>query len=350
MDEKSSSQKAQVRHLFKQIFPDVFFKGFPKKTPGIVGEDAIMSVRCIGDRELLVEDGKEEPQVPDARTYAKCLKRTAEWNLKYKGCEYYLMCLDCDDLVPVTKGQEQEKRDSSRSERELQREHEMEERGLTPTRKKKPPYFDLDDPIPLDFETAMKDRKVFRPWLLGWIARQLIESEDPRLRVDVPFGKTLLISGHRLSREDAEDLEIEVGKMTDKEILCTPISIVGPSPGDMPEVSFAKWARNEIGEGEFQIFTLHRAVCEKKGIPMTLDCISTDSDFINLSLIYFEKFPFAPQITWRYAPRQGWIFYREMGNVRKKKIFSPSLSFSNFFFPPPPLRIPTQRNELTSKS
>lgn len=323
--EKTSSQKASVRHLLKQMFPGAFFKGYPLEEPDVVGEDAIMSIRCIGDRETITQPGKDKPHIPNTRSYAKCIKKTAEWNLKYKDCKHYLMCFDIDKLVPTTKGEEQGHRDTSQSEKDLERECDMEDQGLTPLSQKEPPYFDLDDPFPVDFAIGMKDRNTFRPWVLGWTARQLICSEDPTLRIDIPTGKTLLISGHRLTEEDADFLDIDGREgLTDRERMCTPVLLTGTDPGDFPDVSFASWAKNEIGEGEFQIFTLHRLVHEHTKKDLTLDCISTDSDFINLSLIYLEKFPSVNQITWRYAPRQGWIYYREIGSV--------SFSIPLFFF------------------
>lgn len=176
------------------------------------------------------------------------------------------------------------------------------------------PYLAMGRPIPRDLKLAMRDRDSTLPHIITTMCMEWI-SETSESGISTPYAKRVILDGHGLTLAMARKCKIE-GRQpeSDEAAYQTPILIGAPfeASGKQRVVRWCHNLRNQHGETDLTVFYLMNCMEKTYTKKVSVDILSTDTDMLNLSLIYLnKKGSTAPQVNWRYAPNLSWVYYSE---------------------------------------
>jgi hypothetical protein len=318
----------------EQLFPRAFVTG-RRELPdaACVMEDALTVFRSIGDSVLKPDPETGRVWVNNGSDLVAAVKKSAEHYLG-GGCMIYCIVNDIYGLVPVTKGEEQGKRQSQSA--KSQRDHQMElPIDFVPYTELSKPYLRLDKPLPLDWSLAMCDRKGFRAWVIGWTSIQLVSSTNPHCKLRVPEGKIVVLHGHCLTREFIEEAnargggfgnKIDIPKhedgtfVSDETLNEIPLIVSGGDGGFPIKARFALELWNMNGEAEFAFFVLYRKLQTKFPSLLSMDVLSVDTDLMLLLMVYLHKYgeEIVGDLTWKFS-HGGWVLKAEAPNASEER-------------------------------
>ncbi len=353
----------------------------PTESADVVFEDSIQALKSVGQGAC--DPSRVDPpcSVRNGRELLMCMKKSAEQILSETGCHTYVMCFDRYEKVPKAKGAEEASRDDKKTgvggrgdEEETdgidgsnadeagkgKGKKRRSTNGGTPRPvpvidpnpedgigfKDRRPYLTLDDPLPRDWNGAMKDRDDTVRHVVRWLCLRWLGYEGEEVTFSVPKGKRIILNGHELTNEVVDPSNVRWHQKSRASIEDLPICVGTPVPGGeggitktvlrgsdsrvLPlrlevERNFgfstsSEWKRddltlcedlkNEIGEADFQFFYLHKSLCESFGRSISAHIFSTDTDMLYLSLYHSRYVGLGsdPQIYWRYAPCISWVF------------------------------------------
>ena len=335
-------QKSHIRHVLEIAYPTCFING-DKRTPAEIGnvrlvfEDSMQTLKSFGDT------WNSNQQVPSNQScsidYGLILLRklgnlvlthfehlllsfrqSAEITFRnMPNVEVYALMFDKYDFVPISKGHEQTKRNSSKAANIEDAEGKVivtigPADGIS--YKQRRPYLALGKEIPEDINKAKHDRDDTLPHIVRCICRELLNPLEGRRLSDedaeppkpwepqtllpqenfttsftIPHGKRVVIDGHCLQLEDLRNIQaifpnrqmaleawqVTLGKFkyeelaeqtlwdaagfkSDRDVYSTPVvveSIVGPEKQEMRIAYMCRALANEQGEGDFCFFGMH---------------------------------------------------------------------------------------------
>lgn len=367
-----TNSKSKVRHLLEATFPMAFNKssivGSNKITASMLSdlEDSVTRTNngktAPGDSkyELYIEDALQPLKSYDVKngnddnnnTYKLKTEQLAGNMLR--NCNYYMqkslddptthfILFDKYRHVPITKGGEQQKRDSNPSNNVVvQNSKDIDEYDNAP------PYFVYGQPIPSDWNDAKEDREGRFSQAIRFITKCWLTPTMNYTCLNPPPGKKVILDGHCLSRKDMDELGITgieeaeeqlVKRLMDSNKKITrredikidfrdiPICIETPKEGEKAANLFP-WQRklnlgnnngngnsinaidanideirmpnqrliyvvpelyNEIGEADYTIFFMIRKMFQFSQRNLKTKIFSVDGDITNLAIAHIHR-------------------------------------------------------------
>jgi hypothetical protein len=335
---RDQCQKSAGRQEIRKVWGDAWFQQSESEPlphpPDIVIRDALQYLLSVGEVDMngsnnynnggggyagLSEYGKSE--VPDEmqvnRTYRSVLrqfKSRIEKDIKNSNVKFYVLGFDKDEHVPHTKGQTQQKRNvatkknaqkqqTDRSGDSAERQGSTERQGSDPMEvdeQQQPlePLMieSLDQELPMRWKEYLSDRSKYRKEIIAMIISNLLRGECQLTLQDA--SKVVIFEGHCIDAVEARRLinvkeqQVELDKNVENiNSRCRniPISIRKQQNSSGRVIRFEKLLENEIGETDFVPFFYIRRLTSEFTEPRSIEIISSDTDFMYLSLIFLHK-------------------------------------------------------------